>query len=1413
MLQKDRLSPFALSLLLTLVLLAFTAITFGVYVYREKQIGRANELRLQSFVLANQLRQSSDDLTRMARTYVETGDTIYKQHFQEILDIREGKIPRPVTHGYLYWDWVPADDQRSRPMGQAVALLEMMRQAGFTGDEFDKLQQAKIKSDALTRTEFAAMALFESKPATEANRDQAIRMLTDAAFHQAKAGIMRPISEFNQMMELRTLDAVRSAEQTALLLRDVFIALGLLLVFSLWRVYRALYSTLGCSVDDLQGYIARLGRGDFTASIPVAQGMEKSVLGWLSATQADLARIDADRKQSEDRFRAAVEAAPNGMVMVDARGVIVMLNSQIGALFGYTEHDLIGQSINLLLPGHVQEAHAAHVNDFIAHPAKRAMGAGRDLFGQHQDGRQIQVEVGLSPLQIDGESYVLVSVVDITARVAAGKWLKTLSADLDATLKAIPDMLFELSASGEYINLWARNPEFLAAQKESLLGHTVGEMLPRDAANIVMSALGEADDNGYSSGQVIRLDLPSGESWFELSTAAKSTGDDARKHFVMLSRDITARKIAELKVGRLTKIYAALSQCNQAIVRCKDEAELFPILCRDAVNFGGMKMAWIGMLDEAKQRLIPVAWFGAGVEYLDGIKISMDADDPTGRGPTGTAMREDRPFWCQDFQHDSSTTAWRDRAAKFGWGASASLPLHRHGVVVGAFTLYTDAINQFDADAQNLLVEMVLDIDYAIGVYENEARRKQLEESLKNSEDRYRKVFQTSPDAINITRLRDGMYLDVNSGFERMTGFRRDEAVGKTSVELDIWHNLADRQRLVDALNKEGVCENLEVDFNAKHGGVINGLMSGVIIHILGEACIITITRDITERKQAEAKLQKFAADLALANNQTEAERASLAARVEERTAQLQYANHAKDSFLATMSHEIRTPLGGLLGMMELLGLSHLDDKQRAMLDAAQGSGKNLLRIVNDILDWSKIEAGKLELAPCVASIAEMIKGVTRTYGQVASSKGIQLVCRVDDNLGPAHIFDALRLSQILNNFTSNAIKFTAQGCVEISAQRLMRHNGSEEIRFCVKDSGVGIGQEQQVRLFQHYEQASADTARMYGGTGLGLAICRRLAELMDGTLSVESTAGIGSTFCFTVELQVADLAEQRELQMSLDQKETHEGGPGIAPLLAQGQPLSILVVDDHPVNRMLLKQQLEQLGLRAEIAAHGMVALSLWQAGHFNLIITDCHMPGMDGYELTRSIREIEQHETRERVPIIAWTANVLAEEERRCRAAGMDDMLTKPTELSDLREMLLKWSAKVDSSASAAPSPVVTITPAQHPTKTVAAMDFGVLKKFAISHAAQIEMLQAFNLHNRGDIANLHAALKDGDPAAVARVAHRIKGACRMVGAVELASICADIEAAARQGDMPGADAAGRLDGAMVRAEAAISEFVQGR
>jgi diguanylate cyclase (GGDEF)-like protein/PAS domain S-box-containing protein len=303
------LSGFSLYLWLTLGMFVVFAATFVIYVQSEKQLDRANAARLQSYLLADELRQSSDDLTRMVRSYVVTGNPLYKQRYQEILDIRDGRKPRPVRYEDIYWDLVLADDRRPRSMGPPVPLLELMRQAGFTDGEFAKLAEAKANSDALTRAEFSAMELVEATSApTQANRTAAVLMLFDAGYHEAKARIMRPISEFHQSANQRTLAAVQDAEAHAARIRIAFIVFGLLLMSMLWGARRHLRAALGCPVDELYARIAELGSGDFAAPVPVAKGMEDSVLGWLSETQINLARLDAQRSQRTAELAQANEA-------------------------------------------------------------------------------------------------------------------------------------------------------------------------------------------------------------------------------------------------------------------------------------------------------------------------------------------------------------------------------------------------------------------------------------------------------------------------------------------------------------------------------------------------------------------------------------------------------------------------------------------------------------------------------------------------------------------------------------------------------------------------------------------------------------------------------------------------------------------------------------------------------------------------------------------------------------------------------------------------------------------------------------------------------------------------------------------------------------------------------------------------
>ena len=255
----------------------------------------------------------------------------------------------------------------------------------------------------------------------------------------------------------------------------------------------------------------------------------------------------------------------------------------------------------------------------------------------------------------------------------------------------------------------------------------------------------------------------------------------------------------------------------------------------------------------------PVASYGVGTEYLEELNVSVDANLPQGQGPSGIAAREDKPFWCQDFQHDPATAHWHARGAQFGWGSSAALPLHRKGKVIGLFSVYSSDANAFDEAAQNLLIEMAMDISFALDRFVDEAERLTTLAALSDSEERYRTAFRTSPDAINITRVSDGLYLDVNQGFERMSGWTHSESVGRTATELGIWSNVADRQRLVDNLKRGGRCANLEADFVRKDGSIFNGLMSAEKVRFNDVDCLLSVTRDITEKKQAEERIQRLA--------------------------------------------------------------------------------------------------------------------------------------------------------------------------------------------------------------------------------------------------------------------------------------------------------------------------------------------------------------------------------------------------------------------------------------------------------------------------------------------------------------------------------------------------------------------------
>ncbi|PKU24050.1 EAL domain-containing protein [Telmatospirillum siberiense] len=328
------------------------------------------------------------------------------------------------------------------------------------------------------------------------------------------------------------------------------------------------------------------------------------------------------------------------------------------------------------------------------------------------------------------------------------------------------------------------------------------------------------------------------------------------------ARDITERKAAEARNRRLSNLYAALSQCNQAIVHCADETELLPKICRCAVEYGFVKTAWIGFVDETSKQIRPVAWYGEGHElgFPENIPVvTVDAGDPRSRGLTGTAVRNNQPQWSQDYLHDPITAPWHEFGKKAGWMSSATLPLCRNGAAVGCLVIYSGTINAFDEDARKLLLEMAMDISFALDNFAREADRRQSAAALRASETRYRLVFQTSLDAIAINRLDDGAYVDINDGFTDMTGFVHDDVMGRTALDINIWADLKNRQILVEKLRHASTCRNMEAQFRKKNGDLIWGLMSASLIELDGKLCILSITRDISDIKKAEEEIKTLA--------------------------------------------------------------------------------------------------------------------------------------------------------------------------------------------------------------------------------------------------------------------------------------------------------------------------------------------------------------------------------------------------------------------------------------------------------------------------------------------------------------------------------------------------------------------------
>ncbi|WP_133511217.1 isochorismatase family protein [Candidatus Thiosymbion oneisti] len=385
--------------------------------------------------------------------------------------------------------------------------------------------------------------------------------------------------------------------------------------------------------------------------------------------------------------------------------------------------------------------------------------------------------------------------------------------------------------------------------------------------------------------------------------------------------------------------------------------------------------------------------------------------------------------------------------------------------------------------------------------------------------------------------------------------------------------------------------------------------------------------------------------------------------RLLEAMASIEAATQAKDHFMATMSHEIRTPMNAVIGMAELLSHTELNENQQGYLKTIRSSGRSLLRVIDDILDFSRIEAGKLVLETCPIDPRAVVREVRDLLAGKAEEQGLELVVRTASEVPEAVAGDPTRLRQVLINLVGNAIKFTPEGRITIDLKLVATQKDAHLLEFAVRDTGIGIPAERQAMLFQPFSQGDSSVAREFGGTGLGLAISARLVELMDGTLVVESTPEVGSTFRFTIRAPSCDQPPentQEPATLKLDRE------------LPERLPLKILLAEDDEDSREFLSEMLDGMGYPAEVAGDGVEAVEHVKKTHYDIVLMDLRMPNMDGYRATREILNIGKEDC---PIIIAVTANVLPGEREKCLAAGMSDFIRKPVDIGGLQEKLAYW------------------------------------------------------------------------------------------------------------------------------------------